>query len=99
MTESWRRPALEIVGGVSLAATNPTFYVSFDNGQTWISRPVTDSHGNLVAPPTGSLVPLHRMVERVRGEVRPLVLRFEPRQRVPGRGLDREAVGHRVGRD
>jgi BNR/Asp-box repeat len=49
--------ALEIVGGVSLAATNPTFYVSFDNGQTWVSRPVTDSHGNPVAPPTGSLVP------------------------------------------
>ena len=49
--------AQEIVGGVSLATTNPTFYVSFDNGQTWISRPVTGSHGNPVAPPTGSLVP------------------------------------------
>jgi BNR/Asp-box repeat len=49
--------ALAIVGGTSLVATNPTFYVSFDNGQTWVSRPVTDSHGNPVAPPAGSLVP------------------------------------------
>jgi hypothetical protein len=49
--------AQEIVGGTSLVTTNPTFWVSFDNGQTWISHPVTDSRGNPVGPPTGSLVP------------------------------------------
>jgi BNR/Asp-box repeat len=48
--------ALQIVGS-QIVTTNPTFWVSFDNGQTWSAHPVTDSNGNPVPPPTGSLVP------------------------------------------
>ncbi len=50
--------ALQLVGNppTGIAAASPTFWVSFDNGQTWTSHPVTDTKGNPVAPPTGSLV-------------------------------------------
>ena len=49
---------LQLVGNppTGVGAASPTFWVSFDNGQTWTSHPVTDTKGNPVAPPTGSLV-------------------------------------------
>lgn len=49
--------AQEIVGGTSIEPTNPVFHVSRDDGKTFTAFPVTDSHGSLVAPPSGDLVP------------------------------------------
>jgi hypothetical protein len=48
--------AQEIVGQ-TLMTTHPTFWVSFDNGKTWTSHPLTDREGTLVSKPTGNLVP------------------------------------------
>jgi hypothetical protein len=46
-----------IDNGTAIETVNPTLYVSRDQGKDWTAEPVTDSRGNPVAPPAGSLVP------------------------------------------
>ncbi|MEU9450533.1 sialidase family protein [Streptomyces sp. NPDC048277] len=49
--------AMKIVGGTSVVATEVNFDVSFDQGRTFSSFPVTDSRGAAVAPPEGPSLP------------------------------------------